>query len=130
MARYKIITLIDITRTDVRKSEHDLKASGQQQNFDSLRQAIELRSNLEWAKDPLKKDGALPEPFRGKSRFWIWEFDVEREDVFLKNGDPVALLKEDINGVPIVTGLEESIDVYPPVFKTKGEDFNTFIEII
>jgi hypothetical protein len=130
MPRYRITTLIDITRTNASKTESsDLKIK-QQQNFNSLRQAIELRSNVDWNRDPIKQTGILPDPFEGKANHWIWEFDVEREDIFLKDGDPVRLLKEDINGVPIITGLEESTDITPAAFKLQSNDFNTYVEII
>ncbi len=130
MPRYRIVTLIDITRTNASKSElNDLKIK-QQQNFNSLRQAIELRSNVDWNKDPEIKSGKLPDPFEGKANHWVWEFDVEREDVFLKDDDPVKLLREDLHGVPIILGLTETVDISPSVFKTTGEDFNTHVEII
>jgi len=130
MPRYRIVTLIDITRTNASKSElNDLKIK-QQQNFNSLRQAIELRSNVDWNKDPEIKSGKLPDPFEGKANHWVWEFDVEREDVFLKDSDPVKLLREDLHGVPIILGLTETVDISPSVFKTTGEDFNTHVEII
>lgn len=130
MPRYRIVTLIDITRTNASKSESDQIKTKQQQNFNSLRQAIELRSNVDWNKDPIKQTGKLPDPFDGKANNWTWEFDVEREDVFLKDDDPVKLLRDDLHGVPIILGLEETIEINPPAFKTKGDDFNTYIEII
>jgi hypothetical protein len=130
MPRYRIITLIDITRTNAGKSDTDDFKRRQQSNFNSLRQAIELRSNVEWHQDPEKRDGRLPPPFEGKASFWIWEFDVERDDVFLKDRDPTALLKEDLDGVPIITNLEESSDISIPAFRTRGDNTNIYIEII
>jgi hypothetical protein len=130
MPRYRIITLIDITRTGSGKSEIDPIKINQQQNFNSLRQSIELRSNVDWNKDPEKHTGSLPFPFEGKANHWIWEFETEREDLFLQNDDPVALLKQDINNVPVIVGLEETVDIDPPAFKTTEKNFNTFIEII
>ena len=44
----------------------------------------------------------------GKIAYWLWEFEVERADVFLSDGDPVALLKQDLNGVPILKNLTET----------------------
>jgi hypothetical protein len=103
---------------------------GQQSNFNSLIQSIGLRSNVEWNRDPEMKDGRLSGPFQGKSNHWIWEFEVERERVFEQDNDPVALLKEDLNGVPVVVGLRETAEIRPAVFQTKGEFQNTLIEII
>lgn len=130
MPRYRITTLIDITRTDAKKSDPSIKRIHQQQNFNSLRQSIELRSNISWTKDPVKSQGSLPEPFEGKASYWTWEFETEREELFLRDDDPVALLKEDINNVPIIVGLDETADITPSAFKTIGDNFNTWVEII
>ena len=130
MARYKIITLVDITRTNATKSGFEQLKLNQQSNFNSFRQAIELRSNIDWIKDPVKETGRLPEPADGKATHWIWEFDCEREDVFLKGDDPVGLLKDDLHGVPIITDLENSVDITPAAVQTKNGNVNTWIQII
>lgn len=127
MARYKIITLVDITRSDPSKKETDPIKIGQQSNFNSLIQAIGLRSNLEWVRDPIKQTGRLPEGIDGKATHWIWEFDCEREDVFLKDNDPAGLLKEDLHGVPVVVKLENSVDITPPAFQTRNGNQNTWV---
>ena len=130
MPRYQIVTLIDITRTGATKSngtEFELK---QQSNFNSLRQAIEMRSNVSWLRDPKKINGCLPNDLDGKAVHWIWEFEVEREDVFLINGDQTGLLLEDLNGVPIIPDLENSSDISPPVICTSGDKVNTWVYIL
>jgi len=127
MPRYRIITLIDITRTDAGKSDPSDFKIKQQQNFNSLRQAIELRSNVSWTSDPKEFKGSLPAPLEGKATHWIWEFDVEREDTFLKNSDPVGLLKDDIHGVPIIPDLDNSLVIDPAAFQTTGSSTNTWI---
>ena len=130
MARYKIITLVDITRTQVTRSETDKKKIGQQANFNSLIQAIGLRANVSWASDPKMRTGSLPRPFKGKANHWLWEFDTERVDEFLKDDDPVGLLVDDLHAVPIVTLLDDDADLDPACFLVKGDNFNTFIEIV
>jgi hypothetical protein len=130
MPRYRIITLIDITRTNASKSDPDDIKKYQQSNFNTLRQSIELRSNVSWTKDPEKKSGALPYPFDGKANYWVWEFECEREDVFLRDDDPVGLLKDDLYGVPIITDLENSVEIHPAAIQTKNGSVNTIVEII
>jgi hypothetical protein len=129
MPRYSLTTLIDITRTNIGRLEIDEKKRLQQGNFNSLIQAIGLRANPEWIEDPKKNDGRLPDPFSGKGTYWTWEFSVEREDVFLLGNDPVGLLLEDLHGVPIVTGLDDTIDICPAVFDV-SRNINTKIEVI
>ncbi len=127
MPRYKIVTLVDITRTNATKSDSSELKIKQQQNFNSLRQTIELRSNVSWIADPKEFNGRLPEPFQGKSTYWTWEFDVEREDTFLKNNDPVGLLLDDLHGVPIIDGLNNTVMIDPAAFQTRGSNINIWV---
>jgi hypothetical protein len=127
MPRYRITTLVDITRSDPNRIETDKIKVSQQANFNSLIQAIGLRSNVQWTADPIKCTGALPHPFTGKANHWIWEFECEREDVFLKNNNPVGLLIEDLHGVPIISDLESTADINPAAIQTLGEKLNTLV---
>jgi hypothetical protein len=130
MPRYRITTLIDITRTDAKKSDNDQYRLAQQDNFNSLRQSIELRSIVSWHRDPVKQHGRLPDPLDGKAAYWIWEFETERDDLFLRGNDPVALLKEDLHGVPIINGLDETVDFEISAMQTQGQMINTWVAII
>jgi hypothetical protein len=120
MPRYQIITLVDITRTNPTRSDTDFVKLGQQANFNSLIQAIGLRANVEWSVDPIQHTGALPYPAEGKATYWSWEFEVERDFLFQKDNDPAGLLKDDIDGVPVVNQLNNSVDIEPAVFQIKN----------
>lgn len=130
MPRYRITTLIDITRTQAAKSDPDVIKIRQQANFNSLLQALSLRANIEWMSDPKKHTGSLPRDIGGKAVHWIWDFEVERDEVFLKDNDPVGLLKEDLDGVPVLVNLENSADIDPAAFQTRNGNQNTWITII
>ena len=130
MARYQIVTLVDITRTNPSRSETDQHLLSQQANFNSLVQAIGLRSNVEWQKDPIKHTGRLPTPATGKAVHWTWEFDCERDQIFLQDGDPVYLLVHDLNHVPVIADLENSEDIDPAAFQTQGDMINTWVTMI
>jgi len=130
MERYKLITLVDITRSGASRSETDKIKIGQQANFNSLIQTIGLRSNIEWSNDPVKDTGRLPVGEQGKAVHWIWEFTTERDDVFKEGNNKVLLLLKDLHGVPIVDLLENSADLSPPAFQTSGDHQNTWVEII
>ena len=127
MPRYQIVTLVDITRTNPTRSETDQHALAQQANFNSLLQSIGLRSNVTWITDPKEHTGRLPAPSTGKANHWIWIFDIEREDTFLKDGNPVGLLLEDLHGVPIIDGLNNTAIIDPAAFQTQGDNANTWI---
>jgi hypothetical protein len=129
MARYQIVTLVDITRTTPSRSETDHVKLSQQANFNSLVQAIGIRSNVTWDRDPVAELGRVPnQDF--KAMHWHWEFFVEREQVFLKDHDPVGLLKSDLDGVPIVAGLGDSVELAPACFFSQGDRINTWIREI
>jgi hypothetical protein len=130
MARYQIVTLVDITRTGPSRSETDQRLLAQQANFNSLVQAIGLRSNVAWQRDPIKHTGRLPDPASGKATHWIWEFDCERDQIFLHNDDPVYLLAHDLNHVPVIVDLENSEDIDPAAFQTQGDMINTWVTMI
>jgi hypothetical protein len=130
MERYKIITLVDITRTNCPRNEPDPVKVGQQANFNSVLQAIGLRSNMTWDKDPEMHTGRLPDNLDGKANHWVWEFVVERDFVFLKETDPVGLLVDDLNGVPIITDLNNNADISPAAIQTKGNNINTWVKIM
>ena len=129
MPMYQIISLVDITRTNPHRSETDTVKLSQQANFNSLIQAIGLRRNVAWEQDPQKQLGALPPPFEGHGTYWTWNFFVEREDVFLNNNGPVGLLLEDLRNVPVLSGLDETIDITPSAFQTQGKNINIWPEI-
>ena len=124
MPRYQIVTLVDITRSNPSRSETDQYLLGQQANFNTLLQSIGLRSNVEWTTDPVETAGSLPYPLEGKANYWTWTFEVEREEVFAKDNNPVGLLLDDLHGVPIIDQLNNSVDIDPPVFQTQGPKTN------
>lgn len=130
MARYKITTLVDITRTQVSRFDSDRLKFSQQTNFNTLLQAINLRANIEWHSDPVRDTGSLPDPFNGKAAHWTWEFETERDDLFLRDTNPVGLLEDDINNVPIIDGLTNTAIIDPAVFKSQGEHKNIHIELL
>ena len=123
MARYQIVTLVDITRSQPSRDTTDSTLLGQQANFNSLVQAIGMRSNVTWIQDPELHNGRLPIG-PGKAAHWIWQFVAEREDVFLNQGDDVALLVNDLDGVPIVDQLNNTVELTPAVFRSQGDNIN------
>ena len=127
MPRYQIVTLVDITRTNPTRSETDQHLLSQQANFNTLLQSIGLRSNVEWAVDPVESLGSLPYPLEGKANYWTWTFEVERDQVFTKDGNPVGLLLDDLHGVPVIGQLNNSIDIDPAVFRTHGPNTNIWV---
>jgi hypothetical protein len=130
MQHFKIVSLVDITRSNPSRVETDKIKLGQQANFNSLLQAIGLRSNVEWDSDPEQLSGRLPTPIDGAATHWVWEFYIERDSVFQKDNDPAGLLLDDLQGVPVVNLLNNSVDIMPSIFQTKGTLVNVWISLI
>lgn len=128
--RYQIITLVDITKTNPHRGSTDPLTLGQQSNYNTLIQTIGLRANIDKSVDPRIETGRLPEPFTGKGTYWTFEFEIERDDVFLKDDNPVGLLSDDLHGVPIIANLNNTVELDPAVFTTSGKKFNTWLTII
>lgn len=126
MAVYELHTLVDVTRTQPTRAETNQQKLAQQANFNTLIQVLELRSNISWNIDPKEETGTLKYT-SGKATHWIWQFESERDDVYLDGTDPVGLLVKDLNNVPIINGLNNSVDIHPAVFKSIGKDANIWI---
>jgi hypothetical protein len=57
-------------------------------------------------------------------RVWRFDFYTDRDYLYEKDGDPVALLKEDFHLVPYIAGLGEAMEQQYAVFNsyTPGEN--------
>jgi len=128
MQTFEIITLVDITRTDNLRPQSDYQKL-QQSNLNALIQTIGLRSNIDWIVDPVKHTGTVPVANRGKAAHWIWEFNTEQNGFFLDEDGEAGLLIKDLQGVPIIEGLDDTVDFSPPAFITIGEASNTWVHI-
>ena len=119
--RYKIYTLVDITRTGQYRNEPGRElARHQQQNFDTLQQTIGMRANLSYLTPPMIKiDKPINYGLDGNelANIWIFEWEVDREDLFAYNGDELYRLREDFELVPYISGLTETVKYDPAIFR-------------
>lgn len=119
--RYKIHTLVDITRTGQYRNETGMElARHQQQNFDTIVQTIGMRANLAYLNPPkVKIDMPTHYGLDGTelANIWIFEWEVDKEDLFLHLDDPVGRLKEDFEFVPYISGLTETVKYSPAIFR-------------
>ena len=109
----KIHTDFDITNTGVTRNyrgntlpakvngrvinskEEWIKLRRQQANWETLVQIISLRIQpMDIRTTANEKD-------------WTIEFDVEEVGALRKDNDPIGLLKEDLENIPLLTGLNE-----------------------
>jgi hypothetical protein len=119
--RYKIYTLVDITRTGQYRNESGRElARHQQQNFDTVLQTIGMRANLNFVAPPSVKI-AKPKDYGldgdDLANIWIFEWEVDREELFSHMGDDLYRLYEDFELVPYISGLTETVKYQPAIFR-------------
>lgn len=96
------------------------RSRNQQRNYETLLQIFGLRTQPMDITQPVCKD-----------REWSFEFVSENTDVFGKfeDPDPLASLKADCEGVPMMTNLRERADL-APVLIASGSNQNIWFELV
>jgi len=122
--KFKLYSLIDITQTDARRTDNDKRSYNQQSNFMTAINTIGLRANPEFTKAPTiinKGVGNMKfgKQYKGKQNVWEFEFEIPFEGALT-----VDMLIEDFDLIPVVSGLDETIDLENSVFRTQNQDYN------
>lgn len=122
--RYTLYTTVDITRTRQHRYEPDkAQAYQQEQNFQSVLQTLGIRANITISKDPemiTTQGTSLGFESNKIIRIWVFEFETEQDLLYQVNDDPVGYLIQDFDGIPYISGLEESMEQNYDVFVTEG----------
>jgi len=133
----EIKTLIDITDTGVRRpSQGTQQQIDQCRNWTTLKQCVELRSVVEYDNGPAVEitDVAglgFGRVFKGRHAVWTWQFSPDREMIYAEGDDPLGGLISDIDQVPIIQKLTETINIDKPVFDLTSVNLkNTIVKII
>lgn len=124
--QFKLHSLIDITQTNSRRNE-DPKGWRQQQNFSVVFGALGLRVNPYYDNPPTLentniKDLGFGSKYKGKQNVWTFDFYIEYED-----GLDLDMLEEDLDLIPIIVGLDETIDIYPEAIYTRDTDLKNIV---
>lgn len=124
-----IHTLIDITNTGARKGDDKLLYS-QQQNYMTLMQTIGLRSNFEIEVPVVMKattvDKKFGSIFKGKHNVWSIQLGFDSQGT-----DSVNVLADDLDLVPVITGLTETCDQGQSIFSTSNKtNSNIFFKVV
>jgi hypothetical protein len=88
------------------------RARNQQRNWETLTQLISMRAQI----------FELLEPVRYKNT-WSFEFAVETPDVFGSADDPVAVLRAEAEGIPMIGNLDNQAEL-PSILITSGNQQN------
>ena len=119
--KYRCQTLFDITSTGVTghfKSSRipftdrvgqritDItewnRSRNQQRNWETITQILSLRTQLFSLTDPIKDQTGTR---------WMFEFETESDGIYGSDLDPVQVLREDANGVPMLLELDNSLEL-------------------
>lgn len=133
----EIQTLVDITDSKViRPHQGSPLEQGQYKNFVTLKQCLELRSNIFYETSAHSetrdiKDLGFGSKYKGKHTIWTFRFTPERSGSYELNGDTVGCLYDDLHEVPIIKKLQETINIDRAVFDVKDTVYkNTIIKAI
>jgi len=126
MGLIEIKTLIDITQTKVsRPNQGSQLELDQNRNFITLLQCVEIRSIVGYESSPSVEEVAIKDmgfgtEYKGKHKVWTFTFTPDREGVYTdQEGNALAYLVTDINGVPIIKNLTETINIDKAMFECK-----------
>lgn len=132
----EIHTLIDITNTRVvRPNQGTALAYDQNRNFITLIQCVELRSVIIYNNAPTFKvmniDGmGFGSEYIGEHKVWTFNFTPDRMGVYnIDRRGPGSALFDDIDGVPIIKNLSETINIERAIFDCMSVAYkNTLIK--
>lgn len=133
----EIKTLIDITNSNVRRlSQGTQQQVDQYKNWTTLKQCVELRSVVDYDFPPSVeeidvKNLGFGKKYKGIHKVWTWRIRPDRELVYVNEDGELGGLVADIDQVPVIQNLTESINIDKPVFDLSDADFkNTSIRKI
>ena len=132
---YEVYTLVDITDTKVSDTRfNETKEYNQFQNLNVLLQVIGLRTQpINYEVTELTKRGIKKYNFgtdyTDNHKLWKLTFEIERENVWTKDDDPVYYLKSDCDKIAITNKLNETANFENSIFdcfsiKNKNITFN------
>jgi hypothetical protein len=133
----EIQTLIDITDTKVNRLKPNLQLEHDQfRNFVTLKQCVEMRSNISFDTSPSVETKDVKElgfgsKYKGKHSIWTFRFSPDRLGAYSDENGELTSLVDDVHEVPVIKNLKESINIERAVFDLKDSQYkNTIIKIL
>ncbi len=130
----EIKTLIDITKTRASRSTQGSQLEqNQYRNFMTLCQCLEIRSIISYDNEPNVQTVDLKglefgSEFKGKHKVWTFRFSPDRSGVYTsEDGNRIGCLIEDLNQIPIIKNLEETVNIEKAIFNCYDDRFKNII---
>lgn len=132
----EIKTLIDITKPLVyRPDQGSLTEQNQYKNWITLQQCIGLRSIIEYEDPPTCekidiKNMGFGSKYKGLHNIWTFTFIPDRSRVYEdEEGNIIGLLLGDIDQVPVIKNLNETINITKALFDLSSAQYkNTIVK--
>ena len=127
-----VYTLIDITETKKYSSNSkDKKLIEQQANFMTFFQTLCLRNNYSYVNTPTLqnvtekklRELGFGTDYKGNHNLWCLELMVDEGRTF----GEAENLEDDFDLVPVISGLNETIEINTKVFRTKDKKAKNII---
>jgi hypothetical protein len=128
--RYKILSLIDITKTKVRRGQfEDVKIVNQFSNYMAFENSLLLRSNMNIVSGPSAERQDITnlifgDNYQGEHMVWTTVIEPDFPDAV-----SIDTLQEDFDLVPMLIGLNETVNIKTGVFRTKDLDYTNVLFI-
>jgi hypothetical protein len=90
------------------------RSRNQQRNWETVTQVLSLRTQLFRLQQPVMDT---------LNHSWMFEFEVEADDVYGTDSDPSAVLRADADSVPMLCGLDNRNEL-ASMLATSGPDQN------
>ena len=144
MYRYAVQTLVDITENGDLKKEFPFKtksnelvhdrhsleiARNQNNNFTSLIQLLQVRSNIVWEHPPMRSETVLNQnkifgtAYEGKASMWTFIWETEQPDIYSDMQTPTGTLAMDFENVPVLIFCKESVTFPASAFLTQDHRY-------
>jgi hypothetical protein len=127
-------TLVDVTPTGVTRDTGNKELErNQQRNWETILQCIGIRNipvDILCRMDEVPLDNyEFGEMYKGVHKVWSFAFTVDHAGTYESATDPVGLLHDDFDEIPVVTYLTETARFMLPLFYTSGAIKNIYFKI-
>jgi hypothetical protein len=130
----EIKTLVDITKTKAtRVTQGSQLEQDQYRNFMTLCQCLEIRSIISYDHAPSMelvdiKNLGFGNKYQGTHCVWTFRFSPDRSGVYLsEDGNPTGYLIEDLDLVPVIKNLQETVNIDKAIFNCNDENYKNII---
>lgn len=113
--RSSVVPFVDQAGNNIHDMQSWGRSRNQQRNWETLRQVIGLRCQVD--------DYSIPQRLHNA---WHFEFRVDQSDVF---GPDLCDLEQDCRGVPMITGLGETAGIQGQLV-VQGPDQNIWFQSV